>query len=77
MLPFTYRDAVKLIRQHGGTLWRHGANHDLFELPGGALIAVPRHRKDFSRGVEASIKGAVRCSAHHEGKKGHDESLSV
>lgn len=55
-MPMTYRDAARLIRQNGGKLKAHGGNHDLFEMPWGTQIQVPRHKGDFSRGVEKDIK---------------------
>ena len=60
MLPFTYRDSVALIRTHGGIFLKHGSNHDLFRMPTGLIVPVPRHRGDLSRGVEASIRRSVR-----------------
>ncbi len=55
-MPMNYRQAVKLIKKNGGEFLRGGANHDLYVMPWGTTIAVPRHPGDFSAGVEADIK---------------------
>ncbi len=58
-MPMTYRQAVRLIRAHGGMFTGHGKEHDEFTMPWGAKIQVPRHRDDLSPGVEADIKKRV------------------
>ena len=58
-MPLTYREAVKLIRQAGGRFIKHGSEHDLFEMPEGTLVPVPRHRGDVSPGVERDIKKKI------------------
>lgn len=55
-MPLTYREALKLIRKHGGRFIRHGANHDIFITVSGEEIQVPRHPGTLSSGVERSIK---------------------
>lgn len=55
-MPMTYREAVKLIKKNGGIFKGHGGKHDIFEMPDGTKIQVPRHRKDLSPGVERDIK---------------------
>lgn len=58
-MPMSYREAVKLIKNHGGELFRHGGSHNLFIMPWGAKIAVPRHPGDLSPGVERNIRKKV------------------
>ena len=58
-MPLNYRQAVKLIKKAGGTFFSHGAEHDLFKMPWGTVVAVPRHKKDFSLGVENDIRKRV------------------
>lgn len=50
------REALKLIRKHGGVFVGHGARHDEFRMPWGTKVQVPRHAKDFSKGVEDDIR---------------------
>lgn len=58
-MPMNYRDAAKLIKKNGGKLSSHGSRHDIFIMPWGTKIAVPRHPGDFSKGVEDDIKKRV------------------
>lgn len=58
-MPLTYREAVKLIRNNGGKLIGHGARHDEFEMPWGTKVLIPRHKGDFSPGVEDDIRKKV------------------
>lgn len=55
-MPMNYRQAVKLIRKHGGKFDHHGRNHDEFIMPWGTVVEVPRHKGDFTPGVEDDIK---------------------
>ena len=55
-MPLSYREAVRLIKQNGGFFFSHGSRHDLFLMPNGDKIAVPRHAGDFSPGVERDIR---------------------
>ena len=55
-MPLAPREAIRLRRKHGGKFVRHGGRHDIFELPNGQLIQVPRHPGDLSPGVERDIK---------------------
>ncbi|MBM6775467.1 hypothetical protein [Olsenella profusa] len=55
-MPLTYRQAVRLIRENGGRFTGHGREHDEFTMPWGTKVMVPRHRGDFSPGVEDSIR---------------------
>ena len=55
-MPMNYRRAVKLIQKHGGKFKSHGGNHDKFEMPWGTEVLVPRHKGDFTPGVEDDIK---------------------
>lgn len=48
--------AIKLIKEHGGIFIGHGARHDGFEMPWGTKVQVPRHKGDFSSGVEDDIR---------------------
>lgn len=59
-MPLQYREAVKLIKQGGGRFFSHGSRHDLFIMPNGDKIPVPRHAGDFSRGVEKDIRDRVK-----------------
>ncbi len=59
-MPLTYRQAVKLIRAAGGVFQSHGAEHDIFVMPWGTVVTVPRHGKDFSPGVENDIRKRVK-----------------
>ena len=54
-MPMNRRTAIQLIRKQGGKFVVHGANHDEFEMPWGTKIQVPRHKRDFSIGVEKDI----------------------
>lgn len=56
MMPMNYREAVMLIRKNGGEFLKHGSRHDLFVMPNGTTVPVPRHPGDFSRYVEDDIK---------------------
>lgn len=58
-MPMTYREAVKLIKKKGGTLKGHSSRHDIFEMPDGTQIVVPRRRGDLSSSVEKDIKKKV------------------
>ena len=58
-MPMTKRDAEKLARQHGARFVRHGASHDLWMSADGEIISIPRHPKDFTRGVEHDIKSKL------------------
>lgn len=53
-MPMTPRQAMKLIVECGGVFWRHGARHDLYRF-NGKVIAVPRHAKDLTPGVERDV----------------------
>lgn len=55
-MPMNYRQALQLIQQHGGKLECHGRSHDRFRMPWGTIVTVPRHKGDFSPGVENDIK---------------------
>ena len=55
-MPMNYREAVKLIRANGGELKVHGGNHDRFVMPWGTEVRVPRHKGDFTPGVEDDIR---------------------
>ncbi len=59
-MPLTYRQAVKLIKNAGGVFISHGAEHDIFQMPWGTLITVPRHKKEFSSGVEHDIRKRIK-----------------
>lgn len=50
------RAALKLIKQHGGVFAGHGGRHDGFEMPRGTKVQVPRHKGEFSKGVEDHIR---------------------
>lgn len=58
-MPMTKRDAEKLAKKHGARFVRHGASHDLWMSVDGEIIAIPRHPKDFTRGVERDIKSKL------------------
>lgn len=58
-MPLNYRQAVKLIKGAGGLFVAHGAEHDLFRMPWGTIVSVPRHKKDFSLGVENDIRKRI------------------
>ena len=66
-MPLTYRQAVRLIREHGGTLARHGREHDDFVMPWGDRVMVPRHGGDFSPRVEADIRKRAGSTRHERG----------
>lgn len=51
-----FKQAVKLITTNGGRFVGLGARHDEFETPWGTKIQVPRHKGDFSKGVEDDIE---------------------
>ncbi len=55
-MPWTSRMAVKETKKLGGKLLRHGAEHDLYVMPNGTVIPIPRHPGDLTPGVENSIK---------------------
>lgn len=55
-MPWTSRKAIRETRKRGGHLIRHGAEHDLYALPDGTLVAIPRHSGDLTPGVENDIK---------------------
>lgn len=55
-MPWTNRKAIKETRARGGKLLRHGAEHDIYVLPNGTLIPIPRHSGDLTPGVERDIK---------------------
>lgn len=59
IMPLTYREAVKLIKKQGGKFIRHGGEHDIFMMPWGTSVTVPRHKKEFSRGVEDDIRKRI------------------
>lgn len=50
------RAALKLIKQHGGIFAGHCGRHDEFEMPWGTKVQVPRHKGEFSKGVEDDIR---------------------
>jgi predicted RNA binding protein YcfA (HicA-like mRNA interferase family) len=55
-VPWTAQDLVHLLLEHGATLRRHGAKHDLYTIPGVLRpISVPRHRGDVAEGTARSI----------------------
>ena len=58
-MPMNYRGAVNLIKQYGGVFSGHGARHDEFTMPDGTKIQVPRHKGDFTVGVEKDIQKKV------------------
>ena len=58
-MPLNYQQAVKLIKEHGGRMVAHGKRHDEFAMPWGVKIQIPRHKGDFSRGVEDDIRKRV------------------
>ena len=55
-MPMTKREAEGLAKESGARFMRHGASHDLWLSADGEIIAIPRHPKDFTRGVEHDIK---------------------
>lgn len=55
-MPMTPREAIKLIRKNGGKFLRHGDRHDIYLMPNGKEISIPRHKKDLSAGVENEVK---------------------
>lgn len=55
-MPWNTRKAIRETKKRGGKLLRHGAEHDLFVMPNGVLIATPRHPGDLTLGVENDIK---------------------
>lgn len=55
-MPWASRQAIRETRKRGGKLLRHGAEHDLYVLPNGVLVAIPRHPGDLTPGVENDIK---------------------
>lgn len=56
MKPLDQKTAVRLILARGWVLVRHGRRHDVYRKAGVALaISIPRHAKDFSTGVQASV----------------------
>ena len=58
-MPLPYREAVRLIKNAGGIFAALGANHDQFLMPWGTIVTLPRHKKDFSPGVEADIRKRI------------------
>ncbi|MEE3480518.1 MAG: type II toxin-antitoxin system HicA family toxin [Lachnospiraceae bacterium] len=40
-----HRDLIKRIEAAGGTLQRAGSRHDIYIMPDGKSIPVPRHRE--------------------------------
>lgn len=55
-MPMNQRQAVKLIAKNGGRFVAHGKKHDEYEMPWGTKVEVPRHKGDFTPGVEDDIK---------------------
>jgi predicted RNA binding protein YcfA (HicA-like mRNA interferase family) len=58
-MPMTKREAERLAKENGARFMRHGASHDLWMSADGEIIAIPRHPKDFTRGVEHDIKSKL------------------
>jgi hypothetical protein len=49
-------DMVRIVRALNGELKRHGANHDLYTVPGADRpVSIPRHRGDLPTGTANSI----------------------
>ena len=49
-------DTVRLVRALKGELKRHGANHDLYVVPGiDRPVSIPRHRGDLPTGTANAI----------------------
>lgn len=43
----TTSELIKLLKQHGCYLFRHGANHDIYKSPiTGKIFSVGRHAKE-------------------------------
>lgn len=55
-MPWTSRTAIKEAKKLGGKLLRHGAEHDLYIMPDGTKVTIPRHPGDLTPGVERDIK---------------------
>lgn len=56
MKPISPQRAVALITARGWVLVRHGRRHDVYRKAGEPLgIAVPRHPRDLTEGVQQSI----------------------
>lgn len=55
-MPLSVREAIRLLKKHGGEFVRHSSRHDIFRTEDGTEISVPRHPGDLSPGVERDIK---------------------
>jgi predicted RNA binding protein YcfA (HicA-like mRNA interferase family) len=50
-----YSEAVKLLRKNGYRLYRQGKKHEIWRKVRHPQIELPRHKKDYSKGVRADI----------------------
>ena len=56
MKPLTPEQLVRLLRARGWMFHRHGGRHDVYRKAGVAeAIAVPRHARDLTVGVQSHI----------------------
>ena len=62
-------DMVKLVNALGGSLKRHGGNHDLYVVPGlNRPVSIPRHRGDLPTGTAKAILRQLGLT-HDEARK--------
>jgi|APSaa5957512622_1039677.scaffolds.fasta_scaffold65501_2 predicted RNA binding protein YcfA (HicA-like mRNA interferase family) len=55
-----YSEAVKLLKKAGYTLYKQGKKHEIWRKEGHPQIELPRHKKDYSKGVRADILKKTR-----------------
>ena len=48
-------ELIKILKNSGGTVLRHGSRHDIWIMPSGKTITVPRHKKEIPSGTAKEI----------------------
>ena len=55
MKPLSFRDAERLLREHGFSLTRSSGSHCVFRHGDGRRVVVPRHTGDIPMGTSRAI----------------------
>jgi len=57
-----YSEAVKRLKKGGYKLYKQGKKHEIWRKEGHPQIELPRHKKDYSKGVSADILKKLRVN---------------
>ncbi len=56
-----YNELLKIVKQHGWELYRHGANHDIYTHPEKeGILTIPRHgNEEIKKGLLQNLKKKI------------------